>query len=78
MWAVGERSRVGSGAAGAAGLSCGRWQAGRTGRVFNTAGGFNTSFVCGPSLPGWERRWGAGRAEWREGGGGRDVQLFIW
>lgn len=52
------------------GLSCGRWQAGGQ-AGYSHCGQLNTSIVCGPSLTGWERRWGAGRAEWREVGGRR-------
>lgn len=59
-----------------AGLSCGLWQPGAQAE-HSHRGQLNAGIVSGPSLRGWERRWGAGRAECREVGG-RDVQLFIW
>ena len=65
-----ERSRVGSAAAGL-GVQLRALAVGEDRPSIQHCGQLNTSIVSGPSLKGWERRWGAGRAEWREVGGRR-------
>lgn len=68
---MGERARVGSGAAGL-GAQLRALALGED-RPSIHCGQLNTTIVRRPSLKGWERR-----GERWEGGGGRDGQVFIW